>query len=268
MDTNHGYAKEQVVNSELAKRQVVLAGRVRRLEHLAQASRARLADFRDQDQHLQEQTHAFEQQWMEFSLQVLPFEVTSQTEERDYFPLKARQLATGWEMRQRKAKLEKHAVRCLRILNKCEGYCQELRQALRRQEDLEVQAREMYELDHAKDQIMTLLKVGLANLGMWVRDHYFGENYRHCGWQRLWPFFQLGGWITTTTSEVQLDVRAFNNRALMRDLEEVCRNVNSSGAILPDGRRLVVAVGERLRTHALNGPLARQGVKLFSNWHN
>src|SRR6266699_3880851 len=156
----------------------------------------------------------------EFSLQVLPFEVTSQTEERDYFPLKARQLATGWEMRQRKAKLEKHAVRCLRILNKCEGYCQELRQALRRQEDLEVQAREMYELDHAKDQIMTLLKVGLANLGMWVRDHYFGENYRHCGWQRLWPFFQLGGWITTTTSEVQLDVRAFNNRALMRDLEE------------------------------------------------
>ena len=268
LDTNHGYAKEQVVNSELAKRQVVLAGRVRRLEHLAQASRARLADFRDQDQHLQEQTHAFEQQWMEFSLQVLPFEVTSQTEERDYFPLKARQLATGWEMRQRKAKLEKHAVRCLRILNKCEGYCQELRQALRRQEDLEVQAREMYELDHAKDQIMTLLKVGLANLGMWVRDHYFGENYRHCGWQRLWPFFQLGGWISTTTSEVQLDVCAFNNRALRRDLEEVGRNVNSSGAILPDGRRLVVNVGERLRTHALNGPLARQGVKLFSNWHN
>jgi hypothetical protein len=259
LDTNHGYAKEQVVNSELAKRQVVLAGRVRRLEHLAQASRARLADFRDQDQHLQEQAHAFEQQWMEFSLQVLPFEVTSQTEERDYFPLKARQLATGWEMHQRKAKLEKHAVRCLRILNKCEGYCQELRQALRRQEDLEAQAREMYELDHSKDQIMTLLKVGLANLGMWVRDHYFGENYRHCGWQRLWPFFQLGGWITTTTSEVQLDVCAFNNRALMRDLEEVCRNVNSSEVILPDGRRLVVAVGERLRTHALNGPLARTG---------
>ncbi len=27
---------------------------------------------------------------------------------------------------------------------------------------------------------MTLLKVGLANLGMWVRDQYFGENYQHC----------------------------------------------------------------------------------------
>ncbi len=259
LDTNHGYAKEQVVNSELAKRQVVLEGRVHRLEHLAQASRARLTHFRDQDQHLQEQAQAYEHQWMELSLQVLPFEATNQTEERDYFPLKARQLAADWEVRQRKIKLEKHAVRRLRILNKCEGYCQELRQVLRRQEDLEAQAREMYELDHAKDQIMTLLKVGLANLGMWVRDHYFGENYGHCGWQRLWPFFQLGGWISTTTSEVQLDVCAFNNRALMRDLEEVGRNVNSSGAILPDGRRLVVAVGERLRTHALNGPLARTG---------
>ena len=40
-------------------------------------------------------------------------------------------------------------------------------------------------------QIMTLLKVGLANLGMWVRDQYFGEDYHHCGWQRLLPFFKL-----------------------------------------------------------------------------
>jgi hypothetical protein len=116
----------------------------------------------------------------------------------------------------------------------------------------------MYELDHAKDQLMTLFKVGLANLGMWVRDKYFGESYQHCGWQRLLPFFQLGGWVTTTANEVQLELCAFNNRALVRDLEEVCRNVNSSGAILPDGRRLVVSVGGRLRGPR-DGPLARTG---------
>jgi hypothetical protein len=116
----------------------------------------------------------------------------------------------------------------------------------------------MYELDHAKDQIMTLLKVGLANLGMWVRDQYFGENYQQCGWQRLLPFFKLGGWVTTTADEVQLEVCAFNNRALVRDLEEVCRNVNTSGATLPDGRRLVVSVGERLRCQR-DGPLAQTG---------
>ena len=196
---------------------------------------------------------------MELSSRVIPFEVAGQSEERDYFPLKARQLAADWEVRQRKTKLEKNAVRRQRLLDKCEGYCRELRQVLRQQEDLEAQARDMYELDQGKDQIMTLFKVGLANVGMWVRDHYFGESYQHCGWQRLLPFFKLGGWVTTTASEVQLELCAFNNRALLRDLEEVCRNVNSSGAILPDGRRLVVTVGERLRAHALNGPLARTG---------
>src|SRR5437870_2154548 len=195
---------------------------------------------------------------MELSLQVTLFETTGQTEERGYFPVKARQLAVDWEMRQRKAKLEKNAVRRQALLNTCEGYCQELRHVLRQQEDLEAQAREMYELDHAKDQIVTVLKLGLANLGMWVRDQYFGESYQHCGWQRLLPFFQLGGWVTTTANEVQLEVCAFNNRALVRDLEEVCRNVNTSGAILPDGRRLVVSVGERLRGPR-DGPLARTG---------
>src|SRR2546429_2459460 len=196
---------------------------------------------------------------MELSLQVTLFETTGQTEERGYFPVKARQLAVDWEMRRRQAKLEKNAVRRQEILNKCEGYCQELRQVLRRQEDLEAQAREMYELDQAKDQIMTLFKVALANLGMWVRDQYFGESYQHCSWQRLLPFFKLGGWLTTTASEVQLELCAFNNRALLRDLEEVCRKVNADAVLLPDGRRLVVAVGKRLRTCLDAAPLANTG---------
>src|SRR5438445_5240232 len=235
---------------------LVLEGRVQRLERLAQASRTRLSDLRDQDQQLQEQAQAYEQQWRELSLQILPFEATNQTEERDYFPLKARQLAADWEVRQRKTKLEKHAARSLRILSKCEGYCRELRQVLRQQEDLEAQARDMYELDQTKDQIMTLFKVGLANIGMWVRDQYFGESYQHCGWQRLLPFFKLGGWVTTTASEVQLEFCAFNNRALVRDLEELCHKVNAASPTLPDGRRLVMSVGERLRCQR-DGPLAQ-----------
>ena len=43
LDTNHGYAKAPVENSELTKRQGVLEGRQQHLEHLAQRSRARLA---------------------------------------------------------------------------------------------------------------------------------------------------------------------------------------------------------------------------------
>jgi hypothetical protein len=248
------------VNSELAKRQRVTTGRQHRLEHLAQACRARLASLREQDNQLEEHVQAYEQRGSELSIQVTHFEEAGRREEREYFPVKARHVATEWEVRQCKAKLEMHAVRRQGLVDKWESYCRELRQVLRRQEDLEAQARQMYELDHAKDQIMTLLKVGLANLGMWVRDQYFGASYQHCGWQRLLPFFKLGGWVTTTVNEVQLEVCAFNNRALVRDLEEVCRNVNTSGATLPDGRRLVVSVGERLRAHSLDGgPLARTG---------
>ena len=247
------------MNSELAKRQGALEGREQRLEHLAQISRTRLADLRDQDHQLEAQAHTYEQQWMELSIQVIPFEAAGRTEERDYFPIKARQLAADWQVRQRKAKLEKNTARRLRLLNKCEGYCCELRQVLRHQEDLQAQARDMYELDQAKDQIMTLFKVGLANVGMWVRDQYFGASYQHCGWQRLLPFFKLGGWLTTTASEVRLEFCAFNNRALVRDLEEVCRKVNDGTVLLPNGRRLVLAVGERLRTCLDAAPLANTG---------
>jgi hypothetical protein len=181
-----------------------------------------------------------------------------QTEERDYFPLKARQLATDWEVRQHQARLEKNAMHRQRILIKCEDYCRKLRHVLRQQEDLETQAREMYELDHAMDQLMMLLKVGLANLGMWVRDQYFGEDYQRCGGPRLLPFFKLSWWMTATASQVKLELCAFNNRALVRDLEEVCRNVNTSGATLPDGRRLVIAVGRRLGCQR-DGPLTQTG---------
>jgi hypothetical protein len=259
LDINHGYAKEQVVNSELVKRQLVVEGRQQRLEHLAQACRARLAQLEEQDHRLEEQVQAYQQRRDELVVQIIQLEAAGQTEEREYFPVKARHAATQWEVRQRKAKLEKHAVRRQGLLNKCEDYCRELRHVLRRQEDLEAQARQMYELDHTKDQIMTLLKLGLANLGMWVRDHYFGESYQHGGWQRLLPFFKLGGWITTTANEVQLELCAFNNRALVRDLEELCRKVNAARVTLPDGRRLVVAVGERLHARFDAAPLASTG---------
>jgi len=258
LDTNHGYAKEQVVNSELAKRQLVLSGRVQRLEHLAQASRARLARLIAQDQRCEEQVQLYEQRQIKLSAQVSQLEEARHTQERGYFPLKARQLAAGWAVRQRQTKLEKSAVRRQRELDKCEEYCRELRHVLRQREDLLARARVMYELDHAKDQFMTLLKLGLANVGMWVRDQYFGESYQHCGWQRLLPFFKLGGWVTTTMSEVRLEVCAFNNRALVRDVEDLCRNVNTGAVTLPDGRRLVVTVGKRLQCPR-DGPLALTG---------
>jgi hypothetical protein len=93
---------------------------------------------------------------------------------------------------------------------------------------------------------------------MWVRVHYFGESYHHGGWLRLLPFFKLGGWVTVTESAVKLEVCAFNNRTRTRDLEEVCHQVNEGAFTLPDGRRLVMAVGKRLYAR-LDGPLMQTG---------
>jgi hypothetical protein len=62
---------------------------------------------------------------------------------------------------------------------------------LRALEDMAAKERIMYELDHRKDQVMTVYKVALANLAMWVRDHYFPASYAHATWLRLVPFFRL-----------------------------------------------------------------------------
>src|SRR5260370_22113694 len=50
LDTNHGYAKEGVVNSELVKRRTVLDKRVAHLHRLAAESRKRLLQMRAADQ--------------------------------------------------------------------------------------------------------------------------------------------------------------------------------------------------------------------------
>ena len=96
----------------------------------------------------------------------------------------------------------------------------------------------MYELDHRKDQVMSVCKVVLANLAMWVRDRYFPASYAQATWKRLLPFFQLPGTITHHGYLIQIELRPFNDRALNRDLAIVCERLNQAFPRLPDGRQL------------------------------
>jgi hypothetical protein len=96
----------------------------------------------------------------------------------------------------------------------------------------------MYELDHRKDQVMTMCKVALANLAMWTRDQYFPPSYAHATWRRLLLFFQLPGTITRDTTTIQVELCPFNDRALNRDLALLCERVNQASPRLPDGRLL------------------------------
>lgn len=97
----------------------------------------------------------------------------------------------------------------------------------------------MYKLDNRKDQIMTVCKAALANLGMWVRDRYFPPEYAHAGWCRLQVFFQLPGRISWGQDQVEVELKRFNDRALNRDLEMLCTRVVQGQLRLPDGRRLI-----------------------------
>lgn len=258
LDTNHGYAKEPVVNSELVKRRTVLQKRVAHLHRLAAQSRKRLRQMGECNQVREQQVVSWEQRQQELLAQVSALEAAGQSAEPGLLAIKAQQLEAEWEVHHRRVLLEALRVAGKRELKHCERSCRALRHVLRRQEELRACEREMQELDNTKDQIMTLLKVGLANLGMWVRDHYFGESYQSCGWERLMPFFQLSGWITATETEVRLDFSPFNHRGMERDLQVLCRKVNTDGAQLPDGRRLVLTVGQQ-RSRRLDGPLANTG---------
>ena len=87
---------------------------------------------------------------------------------------------------------------------------------------------------------MTICKVALANLAMWVRDRFFPATYAHATWQRLLPFFQLPGRLLWSREVVQVELRPFNNRQLNRDLLAVCQKVNEFQPCLPDGRLLIL----------------------------
>src|SRR5205807_10021613 len=119
---------------------------------------------------------------------------------------------------------------------KCEKYCREQRELLRALEDLQQQEREMYELENHKDQVMTVCKVALANLGMWVRDRYFPASYAHAGWLRLLPFFRLSGRIVQDATTVRVELRPLTDRGLNRDLALLCARVNEASPRLPAGR--------------------------------
>lgn len=107
-------------------------------------------------------------------------------------------------LQQRKRKAEDAIVAAF---DACERACQQERNLLRQLKDLAASERAMYELDHAKDQVMTVLKLALANLVMWTRDTYFPTSYAQATWHRLAPFFRLPGRIMWGMDRVTVELR-------------------------------------------------------------
>jgi hypothetical protein len=150
--------------------------------------------------------------------------------------IKERKAVIDAELEQMRARMWRAYEQYNQEFRKQERYGKEQRDLLRTLEDLNASERMMYELDQGKDQIMTVCKVALAKLAMWVRDQYFPAAYAHATWHRLATFFKL-----------QVELRPFNDRQLNRDLVLLCERVNVAQPRLPDGRSLVVCISGRRR---------------------
>jgi hypothetical protein len=243
IDTNHGYAKTAVANSEATKKREALQKRLDNVRRWTEGARKRMhnasklyvkrckltkeradALYRVLNHHQMELEQQGGDHWL-LRKTIKEEKATADAEIEEY------------QQRQWKAYHTSN-----KEFAKCEKYCREQRELLRALEDLAQQEREMYELDNRKDQVMTVCKVALANLGMWVRDHYFPMQYAHASWQRLQAFFQLPGRIFWGRDRVEVELKRFNDRALNRDLEMLCVKVAEAQPRLPDGQYLLFRV--------------------------
>jgi hypothetical protein len=239
LDTNHGFAKVAVENSEVAKRRTRLEQRLARLRQWAQSAGKREAQASRRRERLRK---TFASQSRELYQELWAYQRTLEEQGvADHVlrrQVKERKAIADAELEQLRSKEWRTYEQCNAEFRKQERYCKEQREVLRALEDLKEQERNMYELDNRKDQVMTVCKVALANLAMWVRDRYFPASYAQATWKRLLPFFQLPGTITQNATMVQVELHPFNDRALNRDLAILCERVNQASPRLPDGRQL------------------------------
>ncbi len=241
LDVNHGFAKTPVENSEVAKKREALEKRRANVQRFGEAAREKAHRASILATKLWKQTKEQGEvvyRALNDRLQALEAQgVTEGTYRVERKKLKAEADAELEPLWQRVYRVQEKSHR---ESSKHERYCREQRDLLRALEDLTASERVMHELDNRKDQVMTICKMALANLVMWIRDRFFPATYAHATWQRLLPFFRLPGRVLWGREVVEVEVRSFNNRQLTRDLLAVCQRVNELQPKLPDGRLLIL----------------------------
>ncbi len=223
----------------MAKRRTHLEQRLSRLKQWAQSAGKRGGQASRRRERLRT---AYNQRSKELYRELAAYQCTLEEEHLPEYvfrrKLKERKAEIDTELEPLGRKEWQAYEQCNTEFSKQECYCKEQREVLRALEELKEQERKMYELDNRKDHVMTICKVAVANLAMWVRDHYFPASYAQATWKRLLPFFQLPGTITHHAQMVQVELCPFNDRVLNRDLAVLCERVNQASPCLPDGRRL------------------------------
>jgi hypothetical protein len=243
LDTNHGYAKTAIVNSEVAKRRAALEQRLATLRRRTVSARGRYQRATTLSDRLRKQAKARgETLYRTLNERMFALEEQGMADHLVRREIKERKATIDAELQGLWQRIYRVEARQDQDWRKQERYCREQREVLRAMEDLASKEREMFELDNRKDQVMTVCKVALVNLVMWIRDHYFPLTYAHATWKRLAPFFHLPGRVTRGPRAVSVELRPFNDRQLNHDLLALCEWVNQASLHLPDGRQLLFSV--------------------------
>jgi hypothetical protein len=259
LDTNHGYGKMPVVNSEVAKKRAALEKRLSNVERWMASARVRSHKASLLYDRLWKQTKAYGDELyrkLNAHQDALAAQGVDYSERRAQ--IKAEKAVIDAELEQRWQRVWRAYNKSSKESEKQERYAHEQCDQLRALEDLATTERTMYELDNRKDHVMTICKLALANLVMWTRDHYFPATYAHATWERLAPFFQLKGVVVSTRCTVSVELHPFNDRQYNRDLLALCQRVNERQVRLPDGRLLMFSVKETCRPilHGQQRPIA------------
>src|SRR5258708_1283780 len=243
LDTNHGYAKRAVVNSEVAKRRTALEQRLTTLQRWTASARVRYQHATALSDRLRKQAKARgETLYRGLNEPMFALEEHGMAHYLVRREIKERKATIDAELQGLWQRIYRVEARQDQDWRKQERYCREQREVLRALEDLACKEREMYELDNRKDQVMTICKVALVNVVMWTHDQYFALTYAHATWKRLAPFFHLPGRVTQGPRAISVELRPFNDRKLNHDLVALCERVNQASPQLSDGRQLLFSV--------------------------
>jgi len=167
LDTNHGFAKTPVENSEVARRRAHLQQRQSRLQQWAQSAGKREKQASKRRERLRKEYKSRSNElYRELGLYQTKLEeqgITNYVLRRE---VKERKAVIDAELEQIGAKEWRAYEQCNQEFRKVERYCKEQREVLRALEDLDAKERTMYELDVRPVQ----LKLALEARGKLARE--------------------------------------------------------------------------------------------------
>jgi hypothetical protein len=255
LDTNHGYTKTPVENSEVANVCVTLQKRLDKARSQADKANHQVERTSKRYRSLWDKTKQYSAQQRQrladlaqaLGAQGVPLAAAEQLIQRE-------QLLLDRDLQARWRQVDRCIQRCNAAFAKYQHASIQQRQTLRDLHTLDEQARAMFELDNTKDQIMSVLRLMLANLLMWTRDHLFPTDYAHATAKTLLPFLRLPGRILSFDDRVLVTLRPFNDRALNRDLTQFCQRINLARLTLPTGKILIFCVAQSLHPTSNTSP--------------